>query len=173
MWSVDDEFLIQIVQLCLTSLVLQPDLHVPLHHFDLSQELVYASPYSMPLFRGEYMCQLNVQLALSTVNFFRFHLKQSGGEGLLAEDYLRLQADQQPQPWLGRLKEGTQQLGSHWKGAYSRSADRMLTVPLADVSAAYMDDDDLHGFRSQSNGRSQRQSVFVDNFDSFQVSRYL
>lgn len=128
--SVEDEFLIQIIQLCLTYLLLQRDYSAKLQHFELSQALVYASPYNVPLFTDCFMCRLNVQLALSTVNFFRFHLKQSGGEGLLAEEYLDLPAGQLPQPWLGRLKDETKPLGAHWKGAYSKLAVRISIILL-------------------------------------------
>jgi hypothetical protein len=120
MWTVEDEFLIQVIQLCLTSLILRPDFSLSLRYFELSQQLVYASPYRSPLFTGPWKCRVNVKVALSTVNFFRFHLKHWGGEGLLAEEYLELDVKQRPQPWLGKLKGGTQPLGSHWKGAYSK-----------------------------------------------------
>jgi hypothetical protein len=168
--SAEDEFLIQIIQLCLTYLILQRDYSTKLQHFELSQELVYAGPYNLPLFKDSWMCRLNVQLALSTVNFFRFHLKQSGGEGLLAEEYLDLPASQLPQPWLGRLKDETQPLGAHWKGAYSKLAERMPIILFANLCAAFMDQRDLLRFRSKAKQRGHRQNVFVDNFDRFQVS---
>jgi hypothetical protein len=118
--SCDDEYLIQVIQLCLTSLSLQPDYSTELHHFDLSQEMAYANPVKQPVFKGEWKCRLNVHWVLATVNFFKFHLKRGGGEGLLADDYLDLESGQLPQPWLGRLQNETQQLGTHWKGAYSK-----------------------------------------------------
>lgn len=124
MWTMEEEFLLQIIQLSLSYLILEPGFSAKLHHFDLSQELAYTSPYRVPLFQRLWGCQVDVKMALSIVNFFRFHLKHSGGEGLLAEDFLDLDAQQQPKPWLGRLKEGTQPLGLHWKGAYSGLPDQ-------------------------------------------------
>lgn len=127
MWTAEDEFLIQVIQLCLTSLILQPDFSLSIRHFELSQALVYASPYSSSLFTSTWKYRLNVKVALYTVNFFRFHLKHCGGEGLLAEEYLELDAKQRPQPWLGKLKCQTEPLGSHWKGAYSKFLNKIPT----------------------------------------------
>jgi hypothetical protein len=114
-----DAWLVQIIQLCLTWLMLQPNYSTKLHNFDLSQEMAYANPIKEPVFMGDWKCVLNVPWVLSTVNFFKFHLKHNGGEGLLAEEYLDLEAGQQVQPWLGMIKDETQPLGVHWKGAYS------------------------------------------------------
>ncbi|KAA8577057.1 hypothetical protein EYC84_007068 [Monilinia fructicola] len=60
-------------------------------------------------------------------NFFKFHLKAGKGEGLLAHAYADLPQAQCPQPWLGQLKPGTQQLGTHWKGAYFYVNAQQLT----------------------------------------------
>lgn len=117
--SREGETLVQIIQLCLTWLMLQPNYSTKLHNFDLSQEMAYANPIQQPVFMGGWKCTLNVSWVLSTVNFFKFHLKHHGGEGLLAEEYLDLEAGQQVQPWLGTIKNDTLPLGMHWKGAYS------------------------------------------------------
>lgn len=128
--SGEDECLIQVIQLCLIWLILQPDYLTKLHNFDMSQQMAYANPVKQPVFMGDWKCRLNVHWVLSTVNFFKFHLKHSGGEGLLAEEFLDLEAGQLPQPWLGTLKDETQQIGVHWKGANSKLMLHILTRQL-------------------------------------------
>ena len=122
--SAEDEFLMQIIQLSLNSLILEPNNLNKVHHFDWLQEMVYGGPYNKSLFKGTWMCQVDSRLCLATVNFFNFHFKNSG-EGLLAEEYLDLVAAQLPQLWMGRLKDETQLLGTHWKGAYSKLTIRI------------------------------------------------
>ncbi|KAJ8069790.1 hypothetical protein OCU04_000206 [Sclerotinia nivalis] len=108
-----------LIQLCLTSISWDPRYCTnTISQFDLSQLEVYASPARQPLFLGRWKGDLNVRWCLHVANFFKFHLKAGKGEGLLAHAYADLHQSQLPQPWLGRLKSGTQQLGSHWKGAY-------------------------------------------------------
>ncbi|ESZ96283.1 hypothetical protein SBOR_3338 [Sclerotinia borealis F-4128] len=115
----DSNTLLLLIQLCLTSISWDPRYcKNTISHFDLSQFEVYASPAKQPLFVGKWKNDLNVRWCLHAANFFKFHLKAGKGEGLLAHAYSDLPGSQLPQPWLGRLKSGTQQLGSHWKGAY-------------------------------------------------------
>ena len=116
-----DNSLVLVIQLCLTSLSLHPNsCNSTVSHFDMSQKEAYADHKKQPVFVGGWMQDINVRWLLHTVNFFKLHLKASSGEGLLAQQYEELERDQLPQPWLGRIKEGTQQIGSHWKSAYSK-----------------------------------------------------
>jgi hypothetical protein len=117
--SAEDEYLVQVIQLCLTPLNLHQKYGTRFHHFDLSQEMAYANPFKQPVFLGEWKQRLNVYWLLATINFFKLHL-QHNGEGLLAGEYLDLEPGQSPQIWLGKLKDETQQLGTYWKGAYSK-----------------------------------------------------
>lgn len=134
MFSINEQFLLQIIQLCLTPILLEHDNLTKLLHFDLSQEMVYESPYNQPLFEDEWMVRLNVQLCLATVNFFRYHLKQhAGGEGHLTREYMGLEAGQLPKTWLGRLKKGTQPLGAHWKSAYSKLTIRIPIIAFTNL----------------------------------------
>ncbi|QSZ35260.1 hypothetical protein DSL72_008129 [Monilinia vaccinii-corymbosi] len=115
----DSNTLVLLIQLCLTWISWDPRYCTnTISHFDLSQLEVYASPAQQPIFLGRWKNDLNVRWCLHVANFFKFHLKAGNGEGLLAHAYADLPRNQLPQPWLGRLKSGTQQLGSHWKGAY-------------------------------------------------------
>lgn len=114
--------LVLVIQLCLTSLSLHPDnCNTTVSHFDMSQREVYADVKKQPLFVGAWKQDINVRWLLHAVNFFKLHLKASSGEGLLAQQYEELERDQLPQPWLGRIKAGTQAIGSHWKTANSKS----------------------------------------------------
>jgi hypothetical protein len=116
-----DNSLVLVVQLCLTSLSFHPNhCNNSVSHFDLSQQEAYADHEKQPVFVGDWKQDINVRWLLHTVNFFKLHFKSAGGEGLFAEEYGDLKPDQLPQPWLGRIKEGTQPIGSHWKSAYSK-----------------------------------------------------
>lgn len=115
-----DGSLVLVIQLCLTHLSLHPDCcKSTAAHFDMSQREVYTDHRSQPVFVGAWKQDINVRWLLHTVNFFKFHLK-AHDEGTLAQYYEDLERDQLPQPWLGRIKEGTQPLGSHWKSAHSK-----------------------------------------------------
>jgi hypothetical protein len=115
-----DSSLVLVIQLCLTSLSLHPDsCNSTISHFDISQREAYVDHKKQPVFVGGWKQDINVRWLLHTVNFFKLHLKASSGEGLLAQHYDELERGQLPQPWLGRIKGGTQPIGSHWKSAYS------------------------------------------------------
>jgi hypothetical protein len=84
----------------------------------MSQREVYTDHETQPVFVGNWKQVINVRWLLHTVNFFKLHLK-APGEGILAQQYGELERGQLPQPWLGRIKEGTQPIGNHWKSAFS------------------------------------------------------
>jgi hypothetical protein len=110
-----------LIQLCLTSISLDPKYcNHSVSHFDLSQAQVYCTPSEQPLFGGDWRSEINVRWLLHAVNFFKLHLKAEDGEGLLGYTYSELESDQLPQPWLGHIQPGTQQIGSHWKGVQSK-----------------------------------------------------
>lgn len=104
------------VQICLAPLILGPDTcQAAVFHFDDSQKVVYSSSEN-PLFEGKYKSRLNTDIVLNTLNFFKFHLKAGNGEGVLGDAYKRLDADQYPHLWAGKIPVGTQPLTGHWKG---------------------------------------------------------
>ncbi|KAF8867301.1 hypothetical protein BDZ45DRAFT_577391, partial [Acephala macrosclerotiorum] len=114
----DPEHALYGVQLCLSIFALHPKYcNLKISHFDISQHQAYSAPSSQPLFLGKYKQSINSRCLLHIVNFFKYHFK-SEGEGLLSHDYLDLDTDQHPMPWVGKIKAGTQSLGTHWKGAY-------------------------------------------------------
>jgi len=112
--------LVLIVQLCLTYLFLDPattnSFFQPLGAFEVAQVAVYADPVKQPVFVGKYKETINVRWLLSTVRFFRDHLL---GDGNLTNEYAALDPQERPQSWLGKLKDETQTIGSHWKGMHS------------------------------------------------------
>ncbi|CZT48204.1 uncharacterized protein RSE6_08870 [Rhynchosporium secalis] len=115
----DKNTLIYVIQLILTPFSLDPNLcNGKVGHFDISQYQAYATAKVQPAFTGLFKQSVNIRWLLHIVNFFKFHLK-SGGEGLLAHEYDRLEPDQFPQFWKGHIKGGTQPLARHWKGVHT------------------------------------------------------
>ena len=113
--------LVMVIQLCLTPFSLDfLSCNGPVCHFDDSQKQAYMCWKEQPIFRGSYKQELDVRWLLHVVNFFKYHLKAGSGEGLFNHAYNGLDEDQFPKPWLGKIKAGTQELKSHWKGAYSK-----------------------------------------------------
>lgn len=112
--------LVLVVQLCLSYLFLDYDIKTSFNHFHVSQVEAYADHAKQPVFVGKWKSDINVRWLISTLNFFTYHFKSSPGEGVLCHEYGALPRDQLPQPWLGKLHNGTQILGSNWKGAYSK-----------------------------------------------------
>jgi len=115
-----DDSLVLVIQLCLASLFLDYDIIPDSNGFHRSQAEAYADHVKQPVFVGKWKKDINVRWLLSTLNFFAYHLKTPNGEGVLCHEYWALGKDQLPKSWLGKLKEGTQALGTNWKGAYSR-----------------------------------------------------
>lgn len=116
----DETSFVMLVQLCLTSISLDPNCcNYKVSHFDMSQAQVYAAPHKQPVFEGGWNQDVNIRWLLHTVNFFKHHVKAGNGEGLFAYSYAALEPHQLPQPWLGKIISGTQQLKSHWKGIQS------------------------------------------------------
>ncbi|RDL41755.1 uncharacterized protein BP5553_01734 [Venustampulla echinocandica] len=141
----EDGTLAFVVQLILTPISLHPDFcNAKVSHFDLSQAQTYATSEAQPIFTGKFMQNVNVLWLLNVVNFFKFHLK-TVGEGLLSHAYNFLPSDQYPQTWIGRIKAGTQPLGSFWKGCHM-----------------YMDESELFKLR---NHRGQDSGIYSDSLD--------
>jgi hypothetical protein len=111
--------LVLIIQLCLLHFSLDPfTCHVRAPRFYDSQQHVYKCYSKEPIFMGKNNGDINLPWLLHVANFFKFHLKQPGGEGMLSHMYRDLGECERPRQWRGRLKAGTQELGKRWKGAY-------------------------------------------------------
>lgn len=129
--------LVLIIQLCLLHLSLDPTICAARPpRFPESQEQVYKCYSEEPIFKGKNKSELNLPWLLHVANFFKFHLKQQGGEGLLSHMYSCLDESELPRQWQGKLKTGTQELGKRWKGAFSKwscvGASRVVTYECAD-----------------------------------------
>jgi hypothetical protein len=113
--------LVLVVQFCLSPISLHPNYcNSAVARFDWSQHEVYASPVEQPVFLGRFKHDLNILWCLHVVNFFKFHLKATNGEGLLSHAFGALPRNQLPRLWVGRLQQATQELGRHWKGSFCK-----------------------------------------------------
>ena len=111
--------LVLIIQLCLLHFSLDPYTScVRAPRFYDSQQHAYKCYSQEPIFKGKKNEDINLPWLLHVANFFKFHFKQPGGEGMLSHMYRDLGECERPRQWRGRLKAGTQELGKRWKGAY-------------------------------------------------------
>ncbi|KAL3420860.1 hypothetical protein PVAG01_07305 [Phlyctema vagabunda] len=134
--------LIMVIQSCLISFLLRPGTcDGTAVHFDDSQRQAYTCRIQEPLFKGIYKQHLNVHWVLNVANFFKLHLK-ARNEGLFYNVYHDLTPDQLPQHWLGKIKSGTQEFGSHWKGAYTFLDEDALVAMRSNARSEdpYMDE---------------------------------
>ncbi|KAH8592515.1 hypothetical protein B0O99DRAFT_517653 [Bisporella sp. PMI_857] len=112
------ESLVLVIQLCLAHLVLDPNIPNKIGGLDLGQRAAYSDHEKQPMFLGNWKQDINIRWVLSTLSFFQVQFL-SDEDGALTHEYAALEQDQLPQPWLGRLQDETQTIGSHWKGAYT------------------------------------------------------
>lgn len=113
--------LAKLIRLCFVHLLLHPHMcNIKTNIFLASQENVYKCFTEAPLFLGKNKYEINTPWLLHAANFFKFHFKTPDGEGILAHMYQQLEKGELPRAWTGRLKNGTQKLGPHWKGAFSK-----------------------------------------------------
>ncbi len=115
------ESIIPLLQLTLYHLALHPRINNRMPgNFHESQMLAYANPWGKRnLLCGDMIQWINMDSIMHLCNFFRFILKAPNGEGVLAHIYRAFPASQLPRAWIGKLGNGTQRLGKHWKGFYS------------------------------------------------------
>lgn len=166
----DAEHALYGVQLCLAVFALHPQYcNLKVSHFDISQHQAYAAPSTQPLFLGKWKQSINSRCLLHIVNFFKYHLK-SAGEGLLSHEYLDLDTDQHPMPWVGKIKAGTQSLGTHWKGAYSKTYASVIRLPL--TCKVYLDQSTLLSCRQWRPSSSCVHTDSLDGGETFQVHIY-
>lgn len=113
--------LVLVVQLCLLHLSLDPTIcKSRAHCFNDSQQQVYKCYEDEPIFRGKNGDEINFPWLLHVANFFKFHLKQPDGEGVLAHVYGQLEKCERPRAWPGKVNGGTLELARSWKGAFSK-----------------------------------------------------
>ncbi|KFY16136.1 hypothetical protein V491_05439 [Pseudogymnoascus sp. VKM F-3775] len=121
--------LAKLIRLCFVHLLLHPHMcNIKTNIFLASQENVYKCFTEAPLFLGKNKYEINTPWLLHAANFFKFHFKTPDGEGILAHMYQQLEKGELPRAWMGRLKNGTQKLGPHWKGAFTFLHDDELEL---------------------------------------------
>jgi hypothetical protein len=109
-----------IIQLCLLHLMFDKERHnARPQRFHESQTQVYKCGQLEPIFKGKNKQEINLTWLLHVAHFFKFHFK-TPDEGIYHPQYSCLGNDELPRPWPGKLKRGTQPLGRHWKGAFSK-----------------------------------------------------
>lgn len=121
-----NDALVLVIQVCLAPLMMQPEMNkgTPATQFgvtgiDIAQREAYTDSAKQPIFLGQWKSELNVRYVLSVLHFFRYHLN-STTEGVFVDEYAQLQKHEMPQFWTGKLKDGTQRIGTHWKGVSSK-----------------------------------------------------
>ncbi|RFU36337.1 hypothetical protein B7463_g65, partial [Scytalidium lignicola] len=136
-----------VIQICLAPFALNRFYHASnkLMHFDESQRMVYAHQEEEPLFLGTCSTNINARWVLHALNFFKFHMRAAGGEGILNTEYDAFDHHLLPQFWTGKLTGGTQTLDHRWIGAYT-----------------FLDYPELIKIRLPS----QKNGIFMDEVDS-------
>lgn len=115
--------LVILIQLSLLHLVLDPNIcNTKARQIISSQQQVYQTRTKQPIFSGRNKDEINVTWLLHVANFFKFHLKQDNGEGVLAHSYEALGENERPRAWIGKLDSDckTRELGKRWKGCFSK-----------------------------------------------------
>lgn len=115
--------LMHTLQLVLSHLTL--DLAGPTHshayQWQISQQAVYATAKTQPIFCGTGNLQINMTWLLHVANFFKYHLTREE-ECTLYEAFKSLtKKNMTPMAWQEKLQEGCKKLGEHWKGNYGQS----------------------------------------------------
>ncbi|ORY07802.1 hypothetical protein BCR34DRAFT_489227 [Clohesyomyces aquaticus] len=108
--------------------------------FEVSQKAVYQTPAKAPMFVGLNKVEVNMELVLHGLNFFRNHMV---GTDMGMHHMMRyMHPTQKPSPWQTPLSEGCSPLTKHWKGTYAF----LDHADLRKVRAVDEDDDDLEVF---------------------------
>lgn len=107
------------IQLCFAHWSFDLQLSPPTYGFPFSQFFVYSPALRVPLFTGSPPARnINMELALHIMNFFKYHMTQKGET--LYDAYSALSEAEQPGPWRFKPREGCYQIGHHWRGTYGQ-----------------------------------------------------
>nr|POE47505.1 casein kinase ii subunit beta-2 [Quercus suber] len=99
-------------------LSLSPTTSIDVFSFPESQQWVYGTVKTHPLFRGCNDLNVDMEGVLHHINFWRYHMLRP--EELTLHNALSaLEQHECPRFWSGLLKQGKKQLGKHWKGSYA------------------------------------------------------
>ena len=90
--------------------------------FQDSQTVVYSHPNRNRLFRGKSFNQVNIDMLMHVVNFFKFHLT-SPTASTLFQHFSLLNNDEAPAAWNTKLDPGSRvkTLGKRWLGCCGKN----------------------------------------------------
>jgi hypothetical protein len=109
-------------------------------NFRISQETVYSTPSSVPMFLGPSGTDINLLFVAHTLNFFQHHLTSPMEPASRA---FRDLGNDKPKPWRKPLVDGAQPLGRRWAGTY-----------------AFLEHDELADLREEVQGDGYFQDSF-------------
>ncbi|KAK0966809.1 hypothetical protein LTS01_017602 [Friedmanniomyces endolithicus] len=122
--------LLQTIHILLAPAMFDLGRNVNQYSFSTSQQCVYGTSTSHPIFEGCNGLDVSTSWVLHHINFWKFHMTRSA-ECTLHDAFRDLPADEKPRFWSRQLRQGRSTLGTHWKGSYAY-LDRDL---IADVRA--------------------------------------
>ncbi|KAF2260824.1 hypothetical protein CC78DRAFT_384489 [Lojkania enalia] len=93
--------------------------------FDLSQQLVYATSITAPIFTGPHKVEVNLVWVLHCLNFFRSYMV---GDQVMGKVIATMVDGERPSGWRGRLTDGAAPLSRHWKGTYAFLDEKELAA---------------------------------------------
>ncbi|TKA76036.1 hypothetical protein B0A55_05109 [Friedmanniomyces simplex] len=159
--------LLQTIQILLAPAMF--DLERNLNHFSFStsQQVVYGTSVEHPIFEGCHGLDVNPAWVLHHINFWKFHMTRPA-ECTLHGPFRDLSEDGKPRFWSRQLRQGSDTLGTRWKGSYAY-LDRDL---IADVRTGRGNDspiaDEFNGEADGGAGCFQDLKLdLVDEGDTF------
>ncbi|RMZ12380.1 hypothetical protein D0860_02986 [Hortaea werneckii] len=92
--------------------------HAPTLGFPDSQQVVYGTAATDPIFGGCNGLDINMEWVVHHLNFWKYHMVRSE-ENTLYRAFKSLSPNETPRFWDHQLKLGGSKLGKHWKGSYA------------------------------------------------------
>ncbi|KAI9844218.1 MAG: hypothetical protein M1837_005724 [Sclerophora amabilis] len=107
------------IQLTLAHLYLRPVINMDVHHFEISQQTVYAPMTQIQLYIGNTANFVNLGLLNHILNFFKYHLTVVH-EGELYHLLKRLEEKSKPSGWPHILSQTLSSMNQNWIGQSGR-----------------------------------------------------
>lgn len=117
--QINVDHLLAVIKLtCAAFMFVIENLPQEVYGFAASQQAVYATSSTMPLFTGSRKLKINTDWMLDSLNFFCKHMLCPEHDTLF-DTIQELPASQKPSLWRQPLQYGTQVLNRRWKGTFS------------------------------------------------------
>lgn len=142
-----DPFLHTIRVICAPALLGLDEHFIHDHYgFPDCQQAVYSSATTYPFFTGRCGLDIDMELVLRNINFWRYHMVRQAEQTLFTA-FAQLGEDERPQWWTSQLQQGGHTLGKYWKGSYAyldpevleelreRSDKEDYAIPIQDIFA--------------------------------------